>query len=80
MTQELQAIKKQYETKYGESLDEALGGDTSGGFKSMLQELAKGEREQGDKVDSQLAIEDAKKLCKASIPWAEKKHKLNCHF
>ncbi|XP_070182546.1 annexin A6-like [Littorina saxatilis] len=61
---ELAAVKEKYKKTYGEDLDKALKGDTSGGFADLLLALSKGERDQGTSVNDKEAKEDAQKLFK----------------
>ncbi|KAK7504860.1 hypothetical protein BaRGS_00003888, partial [Batillaria attramentaria] len=59
---ELSKMKEQYKKAYGEDLDKALKGDTSGGFADLLMSLSEGQRDQGSSVNEKEAKEDAKKL------------------
>ena len=53
---------------YGEDLDAAVRGDTSGGFADLLSALSRGERDQGSSANDKEAKEDAKALFKVSQP------------
>ncbi|XP_076464205.1 uncharacterized protein LOC143296253 [Babylonia areolata] len=68
---ELSSVKERYKKSYGEDLDSAIKGDTSGGFADLLLGLSKGERDQGTSVSEKEAKEDAQKLFK------DKKKKLD---
>ena len=65
--QELSAIKSQYSQTYEQSLEEHIHSDTSGEFRELLLQLLQGERDQGDTVDSELAVTEAEKLYKVII-------------
>uniref|UniRef100_A0A915C1L8 Annexin n=2 Tax=Parascaris TaxID=6254 RepID=A0A915C1L8_PARUN len=60
---EIWAIRNLYEEKYGESLEDAVKGDTSGHFEHLLVSLLQGNRDdQSYYVDAEKAKEDAQKL------------------
>ncbi|KAL8603634.1 hypothetical protein ACOMHN_005576 [Nucella lapillus] len=59
---ELSSVKEQYKEAYGEDVDSAIKGDTSGGFADLLLALSQGDRDQGTTVSEKEAKEDAKKL------------------
>ena len=63
--QELAAIKRLYATNYGESLDNAVAGDTSGDYKNLLLALLQCQRSQSIQGNPTLCAQDAAALYQA---------------
>jgi len=63
--EQLKLINKAYKTKYKESLEDALIGDTSGDFRRLLVSLNNGSRDESGNVDKALAHKDAADLYEA---------------
>lgn len=51
--------------EYGESLEDAIKGDTSGTYEEVCLDLLKGDRDQGSRVDSDQAKKDAQEIYQA---------------
>ncbi|KAM7451307.1 hypothetical protein ABFA07_000987 [Porites harrisoni] len=63
--EELQAIKLVYQQVHGKDLTEEIRSETSGDLQTTLIKLVEGKRSSLEKVDENLAYEDAKKLFEA---------------
>ncbi|XP_061590213.1 annexin A4 [Cololabis saira] len=62
---EINAINAFYKKEYGESLEDAVEGDTSGMFKRVLVSLLTAGRDEGNNVDKAQAAQDAKEIYEA---------------
>lgn len=62
---EINAIKNQYSKKYGQDLEQALAGDTSGSFKRLLVSLCTARRDESGVTDVDAAKADATELLRA---------------
>ncbi|XP_014912364.1 annexin A4 [Poecilia latipinna] len=62
---EIKTINEVYKREYGKTLEDAVSGDTSGMFKRVLVSLLTAGRDEGDKVDDALAVQDAKDIYEA---------------
>ena len=63
--QELQAIKQVYAANYGETLDNAVAGDTSGDYRQLLLALLQCQRSQSPQANPTLCAQDAAALYQA---------------
>ena len=63
--QELQAIKQVYAANYGETLDNAVAGDTSGDYRQLLLALLQCQRSQSPQANPNLCAQDAAALYQA---------------
>ncbi|XP_037548056.1 annexin A4 [Nematolebias whitei] len=63
--EEIKVINTVYKREYGKSLEDAVCGDTSGMFKRVLVSLLTAGRDESDKVDEALAVQDAKEIYQA---------------
>ena len=63
--QELQAIKQVYAANYGETLDSAVAGDTSGDYRQLLLALLQCQRSQLPQANPTLCAQDAAALYQA---------------
>ncbi|XP_022810237.1 uncharacterized protein LOC111347232 [Stylophora pistillata] len=61
----LNDIRAAYSRKYEHSLEEDLKGDTSGDLETLLVELSKGQRDESNEVDKEMAKKDAKEIYEA---------------
>ncbi|MEQ8982354.1 MAG: annexin, partial [Deltaproteobacteria bacterium] len=66
---EIRAIRSAYQEMFGESLDDAIKGDTSGDLETMLLTLASGNRDESGTVDQAQATRDAVALHQAIDGW-----------
>uniref|UniRef100_A0A087YPC6 Annexin n=1 Tax=Poecilia formosa TaxID=48698 RepID=A0A087YPC6_POEFO len=63
---EIKTINEVYKkVEYGKTLEDAVSGDTSGMFKRVLVSLLTAGRDESDKVDDALAVQDAKDIYEA---------------
>ncbi|XP_007567714.1 annexin A4 [Poecilia formosa] len=62
---EIKTINEVYKKEYGKTLEDAVSGDTSGMFKRVLVSLLTAGRDESDKVDDALAVQDAKDIYEA---------------
>ncbi|ELT94149.1 hypothetical protein CAPTEDRAFT_139493, partial [Capitella teleta] len=60
--QELNTMQAAYDKDYDESVEDAIKGDTSGGYQKVCLDLLKGDRDQGSKVDNDQAKRDAQNI------------------
>ena len=65
--QEIASINAYYKKTYGADLSQDLESDTSGDFRELLLQLARGERDQTTHVDQKQAAEDATSLLQVSL-------------
>jgi len=63
--QELQAIKQVYAANYGETLENAVAGDTSGDYQKLLLALLQCQRSQSPQANPTLCAQDAAALYQA---------------
>ena len=63
--QELQAIKQLYAANYGETLENAVAGDTSGDYQKLLLALLQCQRSQSPQANPTLCAQDAAALYQA---------------
>ncbi|XP_068684036.1 uncharacterized protein [Montipora foliosa] len=64
---EIAGIRQAYKKKYRKDLIEVIKDETSGDFQTLLVELCKGQREEGEEINSDLAHKDAESLLEAGI-------------
>lgn len=64
-SEEIQAIKSTFKEVHGKDLAEEIKSETSGDLQSTLIKLVEGKRSTSEKVDEDLAYEDATKLLEA---------------
>ncbi|XP_031564848.1 uncharacterized protein LOC116300181 [Actinia tenebrosa] len=64
---ELEAIREEYHKQFHRSLEDDLRGDTSGDVEKILVELSKGQREEAEGVDKNMAKRDAEDLMEAGV-------------
>jgi len=64
-SEEIQTIKSTFKQVHGKELVEEIKSETSGDLQTTLIKLAEGERSSSEKVDENLAYEDATKLLEA---------------
>ncbi|XP_012731845.2 annexin A4 [Fundulus heteroclitus] len=62
---EINTINAVYKKEYGNTLEEDVSGDTSGMFKRVLVSLLTAGRDESNKVDDALAVQDAKDIYEA---------------
>ncbi|MEQ8275686.1 MAG: annexin [Deltaproteobacteria bacterium] len=74
---QINAIKAAYQEMYGESLEDAIKGDTSGDFEDSLLSMLRGNRDESGKVDENAATRDAAALHEAMDGWGTDEATLN---
>ncbi|XP_076020224.1 annexin A4 [Genypterus blacodes] len=62
---EIQTVTAFYKKEHGKTLEDAICGDTSGMFQRVLVSLLTAGRDESDKVDEALAVQDAKDIYEA---------------
>ncbi|XP_067031902.1 uncharacterized protein [Acropora muricata] len=65
--EEIAAIRQAYKKKYRKDLIAVIKDETSGDFETLLVELCKGQREEGEEINNDLAHKDAESLLEAGI-------------
>ncbi|KAJ0057096.1 hypothetical protein NL108_002020, partial [Boleophthalmus pectinirostris] len=63
--EEIRTINAFYKKEYGKTLEDDVCGDTSGMFQRVLVSLLTAGRDEGNKVDEALAVQDAKEIFEA---------------
>lgn len=74
---QISAIKSAYQEMYGESLEDAIKGDTSGDYEDALLSMLRGGRDESGQVDENAATRDATALHEAMDGWGTDEAALN---